>query len=60
MNKNIYGIIDELKENDYKNSLAIVSIIELLIEKNILSRKEIAEKAKFLDSITSEQIKTLH
>jgi len=55
----ILGQIADLKDIDYKNTLAIVSIIELLIEKNILSRDDIAKKAQFLDNLTSEQLKIL-
>lgn len=56
---NIIGEIADLKEIDYKNTLAIVSIIELLIEKNIISRNDIAKKAQFLDSLTADQLQLL-
>lgn len=55
----IIGELADLKEIDYKNTLAIVSIIELLIEKNIVSRTDINKKAQFLDSLTEEQLKVL-
>lgn len=55
----IVGEIADLKEIDYKNTLAIVSIIELLIEKKILSRTDISKKAQFLDNLTVEQLKLL-
>jgi len=53
----IIGQIADLKEIDYKNTLAITSIIELLIEKGILDRYEVAEKAEALENQTLEQIK---
>lgn len=49
----------DLKEIDYKNTLAIVSIIELLIEKNIINRTDITKKAQFLDNLTVEQLRIL-
>jgi len=58
-NVDIIGEIADLKDIDYKNTLAIVSIIELLIEKNIISRTDMAKKAHFLDSLTAEQLKIL-
>lgn len=45
--------ISNLKEMDYKNTLAITSLIELLIEKNIITRAELLKKAQDLDEIAS-------
>ncbi|EYE87551.1 hypothetical protein Q428_12710 [Fervidicella metallireducens AeB] len=45
--------ISNLKEMDYKNTLAITSLIELLIEKNIITRTEFLKKAQELDEIAS-------
>lgn len=53
----IIGQIADLKEIDYKNTLAITSVIELLIEKGILERYEVADKAEFLENRTLEEIK---
>lgn len=55
----IIGEIADLKEIDYKNTLAIVSIIELLVEKKIISRNDISKKSQFLDSLTIDQLKIL-
>lgn len=55
----IIGEIADLKDIDYKNTLAIVSIIELLIEKKVITRNDITKKAQFLDGLTAEQIKIL-
>lgn len=49
--------IADLKEIDYKNTLAITSIIELLIEKGILDRYEVAVKAQSLEDQTLSEIK---
>lgn len=43
--------ISNLKEIDYKNTLALTSLIEILIEKGIITRKELICKSKELDSI---------
>lgn len=48
--------LGDMKEIDYRNTLAIASIIELLIDKGILERNEIARKAKLLDEMTAEEI----
>lgn len=41
--------IANLKEIDYKNTLMLTSLLELLIDKNIITRKEILEKTKEMD-----------
>lgn len=55
----IIGQIADLKDVDYKNTLGIVSIIELLIEKGIITKNDITKKAKFLDSLTIDELKIL-
>jgi hypothetical protein len=49
--------IADLKEIDYKNTLAITSIIELLIEKGILDSSEVAAKAQYLEDQTLSEIR---
>lgn len=56
----IINEIADLKEIEYKNTLALVSIIELLIEKKIITRRDISKKADFLDNLTVEQLKVLN
>jgi hypothetical protein len=51
------GQIADLKEIDYKNTLAITSIIELLIEKGILDSSEVAAKAQYLEDQTLSEIR---
>jgi hypothetical protein len=48
--------LGDMKEIDYRNTLAIASLIELLIDKGILDRHEIAKKAKLLDDMTAQEI----
>jgi len=42
--------VADLKEIDYKNTLAIVSLIELLIDKGIITKDDIAMKSYQLDN----------
>lgn len=53
----IISQIADLKEIDYKNTLAITSMIELLIDKGILDRNELALKAQALEDQTIMEIK---
>ncbi|WP_134702343.1 hypothetical protein [Ammoniphilus sp. YIM 78166] len=41
--------IADLKEVDYKNTLVITALVELLVEKGVLSRQEILSKAQQLE-----------
>jgi hypothetical protein len=43
--------IGDMKEVEYRNTLAITSIIEVLLEKNIISKDDIARKAEELDKL---------
>ncbi len=50
MNKlEIISQLGDIKEVEYKNTLALTSIIELLLEKNIISKEDISRKAEELD-----------
>ncbi|MBA1335669.1 MAG: hypothetical protein HPY66_1295 [Firmicutes bacterium] len=48
--------LGDMKEIDYRNTLAIASLIELLIDKGVLSRREIARKAQLLDNMSADEI----
>jgi hypothetical protein len=48
---NLIGKLAELKEDHYKNTLALTAIIELLVEKGILTPQEIQQKAAELDAL---------
>ncbi len=41
--------VADLKEIDYKNTLAIVSLIELLIDKGIITKDDLFKKSHQLD-----------
>jgi len=49
--------IAQLKEVDYKNTLMITSLIEVLVDKGILARKEVFEKSIFLDRLVESEAK---
>lgn len=55
----IYGKIGDLKEIDYRNTLAIASLIELLVEKGLITRQEFAHKSYVLDNMTTNELKNL-
>lgn len=52
----LVGQIADLKDIDYKNTLAISALIELLVEKGIISRQEFAQKAHELEKSTLAEI----
>jgi len=43
------GQLADLKDIDYKNTLAIAALIELLIEKKLFTRQEFSLKAQQLE-----------
>ncbi|WP_432662143.1 hypothetical protein R9X47_16410 [Wukongibacter baidiensis] len=55
----IYAKIGDLKEIDYRNTLAIASLIELLVEKGVFTRNEFARKAYVLDNMSTDELKDL-
>lgn len=52
----IIGQLADLKEADYKNTLAIAVLIDLLIEKGVFTRREFAQKARRLENETLAEI----
>ncbi|MEZ0536919.1 hypothetical protein ACAG39_06660 [Caldicellulosiruptoraceae bacterium PP1] len=51
------SLITNLKEVDYKNTLMITSLIEVLVDKGIITRKEVFEKSIFLDKLIENEAK---
>jgi len=39
----------DIKDFEYKTSLTLLTILELLVDKKVVSQKELKEKAKKLD-----------
>ena len=57
MNKlDVLAQIGDIKEIEYRNTLALTSVIELLLEKNIISREDISKKAEELDKMAFLEI----
>ncbi|MFZ7133760.1 MAG: hypothetical protein ACOWWR_15535 [Eubacteriales bacterium] len=52
----IYNHILNIKETEYKNTLVIASIIEILIDKGIINRLDIGLKARELDKELDQYI----
>ncbi|MBP2638893.1 MAG: hypothetical protein H6Q72_4800 [Firmicutes bacterium] len=52
----ITGQLAHLKDTDYKNTLAITVLIELLIDKGIFTRQEFTQKAQELESASLAEI----
>ncbi|SEO70130.1 hypothetical protein [Propionispora vibrioides] len=50
------GQLADLKEIDYKNTLSISVLLELLIEKNLITRQDFAQKARELEAATLAEI----
>ncbi|CUH94406.1 hypothetical protein P22_0472 [Propionispora sp. 2/2-37] len=55
-NLDMMAQLADLKDTDYKNTLAISVLLELLVEKNILSRQDFAKKARELEAVTLAEI----
>ncbi|AEM73674.1 hypothetical protein [Caldicellulosiruptor acetigenus] len=51
----ILSQISQLKEVDYKTTLMITSLIEVLVDKGIIARKEVFEKSIFLDRLIGSE-----
>ncbi|WDV45929.1 hypothetical protein PV797_20980 [Clostridiaceae bacterium M8S5] len=56
MDNNLSYELNKLKKIDYRNSLVIASIIEVLIDKDILAREDIFLKSKELDKLAVNNI----
>ncbi len=54
----VIGQLADLKDTDYKNTLAITVLIDLLIDKKIFTREEFARKARELDTTTLSELVT--
>ncbi len=55
----LYAQIGDLKQVDYRNTLAIATIVEILISKGFINRNEFAQVAQKLDSMSVEELKSL-
>lgn len=55
----LFAQLADLKEIDYRNTLAISALIELLVEKGIITRNEFTRKAIALDQNASFEAENL-
>jgi len=55
----IFSQLSDMKMVDYKNTLAIVSLIEVLKEKGIIGENDVSLKARELDVLAERKIKSL-
>jgi hypothetical protein len=49
----LYAAIGDLKETDYRNTLAIATLVELLREKGVFTEDEFRATARSLDRLPS-------
>ncbi|HHY04274.1 MAG TPA: hypothetical protein GX534_03710 [Thermoanaerobacterales bacterium] len=54
-NIDIIAKLSDMKIVDYKNTLALVSLIEVLVEKGIIQKDDIALKAAEIDKIECDK-----
>ncbi len=54
----IFASLADVKEANYRNLLALAALVDLLVEKGILDRQEIARRARELDSEALEDIRS--
>lgn len=45
----LFAQLADLKEVDYRNTLVITALVELLVEKGIIQRREVIQKAQQMD-----------
>lgn len=46
----LFAALADMKEIDYKNTLAITALIDLLVDKGVITREEMASRAQKLDA----------
>lgn len=55
----LYAQLADIKDINYKNTLAIATLIELLVDKGILDKREFSKKARELENATLSEINNL-
>lgn len=48
--------LGDLKDEHYRNTLALSTVIELLIDKGLLTREEVERKAEELDQFMTDRV----
>lgn len=52
----LFATLADMKDVDYKVTLAITALIDLLVEKGVISREEMAARAQRLDAAGDESL----
>lgn len=47
---NLYASLADMKDVMYKNTLGLTALIDLLVEKGVITKEEIAARAQKLDA----------
>lgn len=55
---NMIGQLADLKDTDYKNTLAITALIEIFIEKGLFTREDFTRQIQLLENATISEIIT--
>jgi len=55
----LYAQLSDLKNIDYRNTLAIATLIEIMVDKGIITRHEFARKAQQLDHMSLDELKNI-
>lgn len=52
----LFATLADMKDVDYKVALAITTLIDLLVEKGVITREEMAQRAQRLDAAGEESL----
>ncbi|MBQ8682351.1 MAG: hypothetical protein IJ510_01340 [Selenomonadales bacterium] len=55
----VFSQIADLKETDYKTTLAITALIELLIQKNLITPQELSREATALEAEAEQELRNI-
>jgi hypothetical protein len=50
------GKLADLKDSQYRNTLLLTALVELLIDKGVISRKELIDKSMHLESTLMSEL----
>lgn len=50
------GKLADLKDSQYRNTLLVTAVVELLIDKGVFTRKELIDKAMHMESSLMSEI----
>lgn len=51
---NLFATIGDMKDVAYKNTLGLTALIDLLIEKGVITKEELADRAQRLDTAAND------